>query len=74
MKVYVAIENDRHCDPNPFVFYNADDAITWASERAKKNASRHPEDFCELQTDGWLYHAQYSYEGDSIWVQEVKIK
>jgi hypothetical protein len=60
--------NDRHADPEPYIFSTAEAAITYARETAQDYASR-PGDFKEQDTpDGWLYYATYSSEGDSVWV------
>lgn len=66
--VYVAMIADRHTDTEPFVFDNAQDAITFASTAADTYV--HPDGEVQI-TDpppaGWLFLAHYSEE-DSVWV------
>lgn len=67
LTVYVAMICDRHTDPEPYVFTTAEAAIDYARSCAVACA-REPEDVEESAIDGWLYHATYSEEGDSVWV------
>jgi hypothetical protein len=70
--VYVAMICDRHTDPEPFVFTTADAAIEYAKTAMAEYA--HPDaEIEELEIDGWLYHATYSIEGDSVWVVEKEL-
>ena len=71
--VYVAMINDRHADPEPFVFSTARAAIDYAKKAARENG-HFPEDFEEPEVpDGWLYYATYSVEDDDVWVIEKQI-
>lgn len=70
--VYVAMICDRHTDPEPYVFTTAQAAIDYARVEAEANAHR-PEYVEESAVDGWLYHATYSVEGDSVWVLEKTV-
>lgn len=72
MQVFVAMINDRHSNPEPYVFSTADAAIDFARDEALSRASR-PGDFEERAIGGWLYHATYSGEGDSVWVVEKNL-
>jgi hypothetical protein len=72
VSVYVAMICDRHADPEPFVFSAAEAAIAYAREQARTSA-RGPGDVLESEIEGWLYHASYSNEGDSVWVIEREI-
>lgn len=65
--VYVVMINDRHSDPEPYVFSTAERAIAYAKAKALEYA-RDPGDVEEEPIDGWLYHARYSVEDDSLWV------
>jgi hypothetical protein len=65
--LYVAMIADRHADPEPYLFETPEEAIAYARLCAQRYATR-PEDFQESPVDGWLYHATYSVESDSVWV------
>ena len=67
--VYVVMINDRHSDPGAEVFTRPGDAIAYA-KKAAKEYGRHPDDYEETEIPGWLFHATYSVEGDSVWVLE----
>lgn len=71
--VYVAIVNDRHVDPDPWVFSTAaravDFARTWFQDHVHPDVVD-DEDVGEQEMDGWLYYASYSVEGDAVWVVE----
>lgn len=69
MKLYVVMVNDRHSDPEPFVFSTPEAATDFARREVNDYAQR-PADVVEQQIDGWLYCATYSPEGDSVWVLE----
>jgi hypothetical protein len=72
MNVYVAMIADRHTDTEPYVFSTAEAAIEYARQCAQAYA-RDPEEIEEEQIEGWLYHATYSAEGDSVWVLAKEI-
>ena len=72
MMVYVAIIHDRHAEPDAEVFTTADAAITYARTWAQEHA-HFPDDFEEHDVKEWLYYADYSCEGDSVWVLEKNI-
>lgn len=72
MKVYVAMICDRHADPEPYVFSTPEAAIEYARSEAHEYAHS-AEDVEESAIDGWLYHATYSGEGDSVWVVEKEL-
>lgn len=65
--VYVVMIDDRHTDTDAEVFSTADAAIEYARQIAIGYA-RNPDDIDEEPVDGWLYHATYSGESDSVWV------
>jgi hypothetical protein len=69
MKIYIAMVNDRHVDSEPYAFSTAEAAIAYARATAESYA-RSTEDIEEEPVKGWLYHATYSVEGDSVWVLE----
>lgn len=72
MKIYVAMIADRHSDTEPYPFSTPEAAIDYARRTAAEYAHR-PEDIDEIETDGWLYHATYSGESDSVWVVEKEL-
>jgi hypothetical protein len=69
-KLYIAMVNDRHIDPEPYVFSTAQDAIDFA-RRCARSYAYDPDEIEEHEPQGnWLYSATYSVEGDSVWVVE----
>jgi len=73
MKIYIAYIADRHTDVDAEVFTSPEPAIAFAKHAAKEYA-RFPEDYEESQIDGWLFYAQYSVEGDRVWVVEKTLQ
>jgi hypothetical protein len=69
MKLYVAMIEDRHTDPEPFVFSTPEAAVEFARSQAV-NGARGGFEVEEEPIDGWLFYARYSDEGDSVWVIE----
>ena len=74
MKIYIVIIEDRHDDTEAIPFLNATTAICYAKKKAREYC-RHEEDYGEslndaMKGDGWLWHATYSCEGDSVRVIE----
>ncbi len=69
--VYVAMINDRHAEPEPVVFSTPEAAIDYARTWARNHD--HHGDFEESEVRGWLYHATYSVESDSVWVLERQV-
>lgn len=67
LTVYVAMINDRHSDPEPYLFSTAAEAIDYARRCAQEYAYE-PASIDETPVDGWLYHARYSEESDVVWV------
>jgi len=74
MKIYVVMVNDRHTDPEPYVFSTAERAIEYARQATQEYAHG-PEDIDETLPPpaGWLYSASYSVEDDSVWVIEKEL-
>lgn len=72
-RVYVVMVDDRHDDPEPFVFTTAEAAIEYARQTAIDSATRPDDVEEEPAPDGWLYHARYSVEGDAVWVIEKEL-
>jgi hypothetical protein len=71
MKIYIAMLNDRHTDAEPFPCSTPERAIERARTLAVENSRDDGASIDESETpDGWLYHAIYSCEGDSVWVIE----
>lgn len=71
--LYVVMVNDRHCEPEPELFTTAEQAIAYARSEAEQYA-RTPDDIDETPIRGWLYHASWGAEGDSIWVIAKTVK
>lgn len=71
-KVYVMMVDDRHSDPEPTVYASSFEAINDAASWARDHASD-PDDIDESPIGGWLYHATYSSESDSVWVLEKPV-
>lgn len=69
MKLFVANCIDRHIDPVIEVFDTPEKAIEFCKEFMKANTS-YPESIEENDIDGWIYHANYSCEGDHVYVTE----
>lgn len=61
--LYVVMVNDRHKDPEPYVFSTEDAAVDFARETARGWLVEHLGGH-----DGWLFYAQHPTEDDSIWV------
>lgn len=77
MKIYIVIIEDRHSDTDAKPFLNAATAIAYAEEKAREYC-RHEDDYEEslndaMKEDGWLWHATYSCEGDSVRVVEREV-
>ncbi len=72
MKIYVAMINDRHSDPEPFLFTKREAAIEYARSEAISNSWDDQID--EQEIAGWLYYAGYGTEGDSVWVLEKNLQ
>lgn len=62
MDLYVVIVDDRHADPEPYLFSTEEAAMSYARQTAQ-------DWLVEAETpDGWLYYATHRSEGDSVWV------
>jgi hypothetical protein len=72
MIVFVAMQNDRHTDPDAEVFTTAEAAIAYARQQAAEGGRGHGYD--EQPIPGWLFYANYSPEGDSVWVVEKELR
>ena len=72
MKIYNVLWKDRHSDTTATPFLDLTEAIQWARTQAIKYG-KFPEDFEETPITGWLYHVEYSCEGDCLWITEHDI-
>lgn len=75
MKIYIAIWKDSHTDTTAHPFTDPLTAVDWAQAKAKERC-RYPEDYEEHdygQDEGWLFYAEYSCEGDCIYVVETEL-
>ncbi len=70
MKLYIAMIADRHSDPEPYPFTTPEAAIAFARREAEQLTNT---EVVEEPVAGWLYHATYSGEGDSVWVVEREL-
>lgn len=73
MKIYNAIIQDRHTDTKVKPFLDKQMAIDYARSKAKEYCRR-KEDYEEQEIPGWLFYAEYSCEGDCVWVTEHDLK
>lgn len=71
MKVYAVLLQDRHSDPEVSVYADKQTAIDDARMMAKKY-DRHS-DYKERQIARWVFHAEYSCEGDCVTVMECEV-
>ncbi len=72
MIVYVVMIKDRHFDPEAHIFSTKDKALGYAKSYIKEQ-SRDEKDIEYMNEDGlnetgWLFYAEYSCEGDAIWI------
>lgn len=65
--IYCVIINDRHTDVDIEPYINLDDAVKYARNTAKE-LCRNQEFYKEIEIDGWCFCAQFSSDGDSVWV------
>jgi len=73
MKIYVVMWKDRHTDTDAFLFSKLDEAIAFAKDSAETYC--HPEDEVDYDCPGgWLFCAEYSCEGDKLWIVEKEVK
>jgi len=73
MKIYIAILEDRHSDTKAHPFSNKEKAIEWARSKAKEYCFDQ-EDYAEDSSiDGLVFHAEYSCEGDCVYVIESEL-
>ena len=72
MKIYNVLCNDSHTDTTATPFRDLEAAKVWAKKQAELYC-RFPEDLKETHVEGWLYHIEYSCEGDCLWITEHEI-
>ncbi len=74
MKVFLAIQEDRHIDTEVKVFADKLSAINWAKATAKEIAA-HSEHYDEINMRGcnWDFYVEYSCESDCIRVESTEI-
>ena len=73
MEIYIVVVEDRHSNVGVIPFYNREAAIDRAREIAKGYCS-FLEDYEENNYGGFIFHATYSCEGDSVSVSPVVIR
>ena len=69
MKLYIVVVEDSHIDTEVSVFDTPDAAISFARQLAKDSWDCE-ESYREFDTEGWLFHANYSFEDGCVWVAE----
>ena len=72
MKIYNVLCNNRHTDITATPFRDFEEAKVWAKKQAELYC-RVPEDLEETSVEGWLYHIEYSCEGDCLWITEHEL-
>lgn len=79
MKVAVVIWNDRHAEPEPYVFLDSLKEVNWAHKQVHENRREdaNPEYLEETlyepnNSPDLLYYGTYSCEGDGLWVVECE--
>lgn len=67
--IYIVVDSDRHCDPQPYPFTKKEDAIAWAREIADDEVGK------EMlpNEDGVILSLVYSGEGDIVQVFEAEM-
>jgi hypothetical protein len=73
MKIYIVVWKDRHSDTSATPFLNFEKARAWAKKQAEESC-RHKKYLEESPVEGWLYHIEYSVEGDCLWITEHDLK
>jgi hypothetical protein len=74
MKIYIAIWKDRHSDTTAHPFEDKDVAIEWARSKAKEyDRFDDYEEHDYGKDQGWVFYADYSCEGDCIYVVESEL-
>lgn len=68
--IYIALIEDRHTDVEACAFSTPEAAIDFAKDCALAAVDGDWSEVKEEDIDGWLYHACYSPEGDSVRVVE----
>lgn len=72
MKVWIVTHNDRHADPELYVYSVREKAIAFAKSRAREFDRFGDLDESNTCAD-WLYYATYSCEGDYLKVEEKEV-
>jgi len=77
MKIYLVINEDRHCDVGVYPYYDKEKAIERAKSIADDGCRGYQEDIeidnCEGDKDGWIINIIYSCEGDKVRVEESEL-
>jgi hypothetical protein len=60
--LYVVMVNDRHFDPEPYLFSTEAGALGFARERARDWLAE------SAPPEGWLFYADHPTEEDAVWV------
>lgn len=71
MKIYIVVCDDRHSDLDLQAFTDKDKAISEARKMAKEYSNEG--DYEEHDYDGFLFYANYSCEGDKVYVMWTEL-
>lgn len=71
--IYIAVNMDRHIDPEIKPYTTAELAIAAAKQMAYSWVRGSKRVINEYEVPGRLYHADYSCEGDCVYVVETKL-
>jgi len=63
VEIYIVMVNDRHTDPEPYLFSTREAAMDLAQREAVGWLVVQ-----EPAPDGWLFFATHETEDDSVWV------
>lgn len=74
MKIYIVLWKDRHTDTTAHTFTSFEEAKSWARKTAIDYCRDRENDYCEQQIEGWLFHVEYSGEGDCLWITEHEVE
>ena len=80
MKIYVLMIQDRHTDPEAYLYSTLEKAIGAANTYlsacdVQENVDSEDRNMSteDLATAGWLFFARYSTEGDCVWIYAADV-
>ena len=72
MKIYIVLWKDRHSDTTAKPFLDLEEAKAWAELQPLKCGIDN-RDIEVISVEGWLYHIEYTVEGDCLWITEHEV-